>query len=859
MTRADIEELVRHLVAAPTSEAIRELIAPHAMELGALFYEILEAHASADFAADVAAIHMAARGPAEARLLEIVSALLQWRDETELHAIIERHARRIDDRVVEALLDFGENAIVSRDDPRLGDIALRTARCIIERLGLDALYATLRLHEGNLYLRRGALDAADRAFREVLESESPPLVQGAAAVSRGQLLMQQGRAEDAAIWYRQALPRIQDSHQRLMLLGNLAMAELSLGHISAALAQLKALAAQSEILGDEAVLANTHGNLALVYERLGEDAKQEFHLLAGHKLQARPIDPSRQIDWGQLLTSCINLHIFYMNAGRLDDARHWLSQVEDLFAKTQTDPQQIVRKRLRIGLALESGDTAAAWRIACSALSQFSSAAAPANEDLLLLLGNAGRAALAADKYEVASKTFMGLVALCTGSDNPDLLVSSLGYAAVAFLRLGQSQRAFQLLSRMVAEERTLRAQVDAPLHQFGFSGSHERLYDNLIAALCAVGSADGLFEAVQSCKAFAIGRSAPRLAAAQDISAALTAGSAFLEFDHHGGGSQCLIVRAGEQQPELIRLNAGYASVVAAALTFEKHMAWARFALSDAPFDCLDDIGEGLLGPVLRRLGDAFHNLVIAPAGAAARLPFHLFRSGGRDRLIDRCSVAYAPSATVWLSAAGRSRTPKSAIVLANGRETDAAPVLANFAQEARLVRAVIGMAGLNQPLGRGNATSTRNDLLAHLNADILHVAAHGLFDADRASATGVLLSQEGHDAMLSLETLASSAVSAELVYLSGCETARVSALRNQEVLGLMSILLSRNTTAAVLSYWPVLAASDDIVSLVDQFYRNWLLGGLSKAQALRVAMLGMRSRPVYAWGGFGVFGFGD
>ena len=167
-SREDIESFVQQLLAAPTSEIVRALVTRNASELGPLFYEILEAHASADFAVEVAQIHMAARGDAEARILRTIPALLDWETEEELTALVSRHRTALDERLVDTLLDLAEKCIAYRDDPKLAERALKTADALIAHLQLAHLKPISDLHRGNLHLRRGEIDLAEAALERTL-------------------------------------------------------------------------------------------------------------------------------------------------------------------------------------------------------------------------------------------------------------------------------------------------------------------------------------------------------------------------------------------------------------------------------------------------------------------------------------------------------------------------------------------------------------------------------------------------------------------------------------------------------------------------------------------------------------------
>ncbi len=172
-------------------------------------------------------------------------------------------------------------------------------------------------------------------------------------------------------------------------------------------------------------------------------------------------------------------------------------------------------------------------------------------------------------------------------------------------------------------------------------------------------------------------------------------------------------------------------------------------------------------------------------------------------------------------------------------------------------MVRWLLKNAGCREEAAAIGTGDTSAALLDNLEADILHVAAHGLFAPARPAASGLWLSENGEDRYVSLDLLARRTAAAELVFLSGCDTGRVAPLRNQEALGLVSVLLSQRVTAAALSFWPILGEDAVAPDIVTAFYHGWLMEGFPKAEALRRAMLRHRDRPVYEWAGYGLFGF--
>lgn len=98
---------------------------------------------------------------------------------------------------------------------------------------------------------------------------------------------------------------------------------------------------------------------------------------------------------------------------------------------------------------------------------------------------------------------------------------------------------------------------------------------------------------------------------------------------------------------------------------------------------------------------------------------------------------------------------------------------------------------------------------------------------------------------------------IDSEFMFFSGCNTGKVKTVQNEELLGIMSVLLSGKTSSAILSFWPVLSLSDATKGIVEAFYKNWLQDKMPKTIALQEAMLLYRERAnPYEWASYSLFG---
>ncbi|HEV7671414.1 MAG TPA: CHAT domain-containing tetratricopeptide repeat protein [Thermoanaerobaculia bacterium] len=148
---------------------------------------------------------------------------------------------------------------------------------------------------------------------------------------------------------------------------------------------------------------------------------------------------------------------------------------------------------------------------------------------------------------------------------------------------------------------------------------------------------------------------------------------------------------------------------------------------------------------------------------------------------------------------------------------------------------------------------------------ARLVHFATHGVIDAETPRLSGLVLSlvdqygapQEG---FLGLADLYGLSLHADLVVLSGCETALGREMRGEGLVGLTRGFLQAGARRVLASLWRV--QDRPTAELMVRFYRAHLEAGLSPAAALREAQRSIRRErrwqdPAY-WAGFVLEGDG-
>ena len=286
--------------------------------------------------------------------------------------------------------------------------------------------------------------------------------------------------------------------------------------------------------------------------------------------------------------------------------------------------------------------------------------------------------------------------------------------------------------------------------------------------------------------------------------------------------------------------------------------------------------------GAAAERLGKV-DRLLVVPDRDLFYLPFEALGDpqapqSGPGGLLRRWSVSYLPSAAV-LPHLERETTsewrldflafadpppvrPSPADVLRGDARSapvpaDALPALPGAQSEANRIADLLPAGRAKVHIGEDALESLLKSPQATAMVRRLHIASHGVIDKIDSEASYVLLApDESEDGKLHLSEVFKLDLDAELVVLSGCETALGPRLAGEGLLGLTRGFLYAGARDLVVSLWPVVDAETE--ELMVDFYRR-LDAGRSTAEALREAKLarldGGQVDP-FLWAPFVVFG---
>ena len=130
-----------------------------------------------------------------------------------------------------------------------------------------------------------------------------------------------------------------------------------------------------------------------------------------------------------------------------------------------------------------------------------------------------------------------------------------------------------------------------------------------------------------------------------------------------------------------------------------------------------------------------------------------------------------------------------------------------------------------------------------------VLHVATHGLLDAERPQFTGVVLSLVGNksnDGFLRTDEIFNLKLGSPLVMLSACETGLGKEKRGEGVIGLTRAFMYAGAPTVGVSLWSV--ADRSTAELMTDFYKRLLAGSSSPAGSMRAAQVAMIDGKKYS-----------
>ena len=267
---------------------------------------------------------------------------------------------------------------------------------------------------------------------------------------------------------------------------------------------------------------------------------------------------------------------------------------------------------------------------------------------------------------------------------------------------------------------------------------------------------------------------------------------------------------------------------------------------------DSLRQLHQLLIEPIADLLPtNESDRIVFIPQGGLFLVPFAALQDVNGDYLVEHHTISIAPSIQI-LDLTRQQRQPdralQNALIVGNpvmpkiwDVQTSTEVSLAPLPGAEREAEAIAQF--LNTEAITGEAATETAITEQMPNAQIIHLATHGLLEYGIPSESGVLNvpgaialnSSTSDDGLLTSAEILEMDLQAELVVLSACDTGR-GRITGDGVVGLSRALISAGVPSVVVSLWSVPDAPT--AELMTEFYRQ-LQANPDKAQALRQSML--------------------
>ena len=405
-----------------------------------------------------------------------------------------------------------------------------------------------------------------------------------------------------------------------------------------------------------------------------------------------------------------------------------------------------------------------------------------------------------------------------------DTVAFAASLAGAAYRRMGDVEAARRFLDRaigIVEQQRALVAGgIDARLR---FFESELSPFAEMIELLVAAGDDRAALSYARRAKARILVEARPRARAARQP----RDGEAFIEYACTERTVYAFVVTSSGTRA--VALPASRERLSTLAFRFARELSLRNLAFR-ATGRALHD---ALIEPLA--LG-AFTRLVIVPDADLWVVPFHALIGRDERFLIERATITYAPS-----TALGAARAAAEGPVL----------LAANLPDGEREVEAIRRVWPAASKVLNG---ATERDFRAAIrDAEIVHVAAHGVYDDADPMQSWVALSPSGSDdGRLTAREVLRMQSSARLMILSACDMAVGRPSPGEGLVGMTWALMVAGVDTVIAAKWEV--DSEVTARLMLDLHRA-LATGASPGDALRTAQLAqLRSgatHPFY-WAAF-------
>lgn len=246
------------------------------------------------------------------------------------------------------------------------------------------------------------------------------------------------------------------------------------------------------------------------------------------------------------------------------------------------------------------------------------------------------------------------------------------------------------------------------------------------------------------------------------------------------------------------------------------------------------------------------YHRLIIIPTGPLASIPWHALRT--KDAWFWQTHLfSIVPSLSLlWAAtylARPMGRDVSNILLIGNPKDNLPASVV-----ECKAIAETVSEDGQTTTRLLLGAQATLKTIQTHIAAcDVLHVAAHALFNEDNPAQSYIVLA----DAHLTAQELAAMNLENKAVVLSCCESGMGKEDGSDDVFALAHACLIGGARYVVASLWPV---EDEATSIIMRRFYHYIVAGYSPHLSLNLAIKELVAHSKfdlpYFWAPFQLFG---
>ena len=263
------------------------------------------------------------------------------------------------------------------------------------------------------------------------------------------------------------------------------------------------------------------------------------------------------------------------------------------------------------------------------------------------------------------------------------------------------------------------------------------------------------------------------------------------------------------------------------------------------------------LIAPARARL-KSVNSLVVVPDGVLWQVPFQALQQANGRFLVEDAAIDYVPSLAVLYalkSSAPNRRGARTLLAMGNpGGETQ------EQADEVMALEKLYGHGNTRVLIGKAATVDQFREISPTF--DVVHIAAHGIFDDREPMSSHMQLARESAQPQagwLRAREIQAMQLHAELVVLSGCETGKGSFEDGEGLVGMSWATLAAGAHGSLASAWRVEASSTTEMMIA---FHQGILHGMSKSESLRRAELQLihtdKHRHPFYWAAFVLMGDG-